>query len=365
MVEIGADPSTAAEAGFGRKRVRFQTVIFPDSPSARDAWIVARRGPRNRLDPTSAYASFIENETDESGHAAEVTTVFLTNRECPWRCLMCDLWQNTLEVSVPPGAIPAQISKALTALHPSGIRHPASVPRPFLKLYNAGSFFDTAAIPHSDYEAIARLCSPFDRVIVESHPALINRRFDEFHSLLQIHREGASTAAVLEVALGLETIHPVARDRLNKRVSLDQFRTAACRVVESGALLRCFVLVAPPFLGGDDPIASAVETARFAFDCGASVVALIPTRGGNGAMEQLLASGDWTPPGLVQLEQAFDLTLAERPSKRSGVRVFVDTWDLERFSACPACFSARKARLERMNHHQKAEAPLLCVPCRR
>ena len=42
--------------------------------------------------------------------------VFLTNRECPWRCVMCDLWKNTLAESVPIGAIPAQIDFALARL---------------------------------------------------------------------------------------------------------------------------------------------------------------------------------------------------------------------------------------------------------
>jgi len=335
---------------------------FPDSPSARDAWIVGRRGPRNRLDPSKAYAQFIEIEPDELGSPTEIATVFLTNKECPWRCLMCDLWRNTLEISVPPGAVPGQISKAIQDLGPTGARPKT---KRFLKLYNAGSFFDPHAIPTEDYPAIAALCAPFERVIVESHPALINARFDEFHPLVRSHRETKSQGPALEVALGLETVHPVARERLNKRVTLEQFRTAASSIVVSGAALRCFVLVAPPFLGGNDPVASAVDTAKFAFDCGASVVALIPTRGGNGAMEQLLRSGDWTPPTLAQLERTFDLTLDIRKTTASGDRVFVDTWDLERFSDCTACVPARKARLGRMNLYQRAEAPLPCVRCGR
>lgn len=333
---------------------------FPDSPAARDAWIVGRRGPRNRLDPSKAYARFVEIEPDEHGSPTDVATIFLTNKECPWRCLMCDLWQNTLDVSVPAGAIPDQISKALQLLAPTGA---ASAIRRFLKLYNAGSFFDPHAIPPEDYPAIAGLCAPFERVIVESHPSLINARFDSFHSAL---RQGRTNAApVLEVALGLETIHPIARDRLNKRVSLDQFRAAASRILESGAALRAFVLVAPPFLGGDDPVKSAVSTARFALECGADVVALIPTRGGNGAMDALRTSGDWTPPDLRQLEDAFDLTLESRSNKSRSPkpRIFVDTWDLERLSKCVACFPARRARLEGVNLSQTTTPTIACVHC--
>ena len=60
----------------------------------------------------------VETEADDDGGAVEVATVFLTNRECPWRCLMCDLWRNTLEETVPEGAIAAQIRYALERLPP-------------------------------------------------------------------------------------------------------------------------------------------------------------------------------------------------------------------------------------------------------
>src|SRR5437870_4659618 len=105
----------------------------------------------------------VEDERAESGEVVAVATVFLTNRECPWRCLMCDLWRNTVLETVPPGAIPAQIDYALAHL-------PAARQ---LKLYNSGSFFDQGAIPSSDYAAIADRARRFDRVIVECHPALV------------------------------------------------------------------------------------------------------------------------------------------------------------------------------------------------
>ena len=79
-----------------------------------------------------------------------MATIFLTNRECPWKCLMCDLWKNTLEDSVPPGAIPEQIREALRVLPPARR----------IKLYNAGSFFDGRAVPPEDHAAIAELVAP-------------------------------------------------------------------------------------------------------------------------------------------------------------------------------------------------------------
>src|SRR6266550_1585537 len=89
---------------------------YPERPKDRDRWILARRPERNRVDPSRPVAFLIEQEPAESGDVQKVATIFLANRECPWRCLMCDLWKNTLVETVPVGAIPAQIDYALSQL---------------------------------------------------------------------------------------------------------------------------------------------------------------------------------------------------------------------------------------------------------
>ena len=76
------------------------------------------------------WAFFVEEERSAAGEVVPVATVFLTNRECPWRCVMCDLWRNTLAEETPAGAIPTQIEYALERL-------PAARQ---IKLYNSGSF---------------------------------------------------------------------------------------------------------------------------------------------------------------------------------------------------------------------------------
>ena len=97
------------------------------------------------MNPLATVRLLVEEERAASGELVPVATVFLTNRECPWRCLMCDLWRNTLTESVPAGAIPEQIEYALARL-PTARQ---------IKLYNSGSFFDLHAIPIEDYPAIA------------------------------------------------------------------------------------------------------------------------------------------------------------------------------------------------------------------
>ncbi len=48
------------------------------------------------MDPFRPYAFLSEDERSREGAIVPVNTIFLTNRECPWHCVMCDLWKNTL-----------------------------------------------------------------------------------------------------------------------------------------------------------------------------------------------------------------------------------------------------------------------------
>ena len=180
------------------------------TPPYGDEWILALRPARHTVSPDRPYACLVEKEPAGDGRVVDVATVFLSNRECPYRCLMCDLWKNTLEESVPRGAIAQQIREALAALPPARQ----------VKLYNAGSFFDPHAIPPGDHAEIAAALRAFDRVIVEAHPSLVGDACQRFHDRI---------AGRLEVAMGLETVHPGVLPRLNKRMTLERFGEAAAR----------------------------------------------------------------------------------------------------------------------------------------
>ncbi len=351
------------------------TTSYPESPAGRDDWIRSRRPERQAVDPQRPYAYLVERERTEGGELANVATIFLTNRECPWRCLMCDLWRNTLTESVPPGAIPAQIDYALAELAVRR-RPPGAGPEPIqrLKLYNSGSFFDPRAIPIADYPAIAGRARPFDQVIVECHPALVGDAALRFRDLLDgFTRESQSSpqthppsdaalrrksGARLEVAIGLETVEPRVLDRLNKRMTLADFARAARFLDEHGIALRAFVLVKPPFLDEAAGLEWAKRSIDFAFNEGAAVVSLIPTRSGNGALDALAATGDFAPPRLATLEAALGYGVAQNRG-----RVFADEWDLEKFSTCALCFPARQDRLRRINQRQELPPPVGCPIC--
>jgi len=166
-------------------------------------------------------------------------------------------------------------------------------------------------------------------------------------------------ATKLEVAMGLETAHPQVLEKLNKRMTLDQFRRAAEFLRANDIALRVFVLVKPPFLDEAEALDWAKRSIDFALDCGATVVSLIPTRFGNGALEVLAERGEFFPPKLATLEAALDYGIG---LKRA--RVFADLWDVEKFSDCKECFERRRARLGEMNLRQITRPQVACECCR-
>lgn len=313
------------------------TSPYPIHGAERDQWIIARRPARETLDPLLPYAFLLEEEFSAASEVVPVATIFLTNRECQWRCVMCDLWRNTLTESVPIGAIPQQIDHALANLPPARQ----------IKLYNSGSFFDRNAIPVQDYPAIAGRANQFERTIVESHPALINQSCLRFRDLLSNR---------LEVAVGLETAHPKILEKLNKRITLNQFSVAAEYLRLNEVDLRVFILVQPPFMKSDEALYWAERSLNFAFDCGATAATLIPTRGGNGAMEVLAQLGEFTPPRLDIVESAMEYGL----NLRHG-RVFVDLWDLQNTVSPCDCHRLRIERLRMMNLTQRILDRIDCM----
>ena len=312
---------------------------YPDSRAARDAWILARRvgiARTEKLHPRHPSHWLRESEPDPAGGQASILTVFLTNKECPWRCLMCDLWRHTLEETVPVGAIPEQLERALAA---DQVEHPRRAQ--WLKLYNAGSFFDSQAIPAADWPKLALKAQSFERLVVECHPKLIREdRILPFQRLL-----GSGTR--LELALGLETAHPEVLERLNKGIDREDFQRSAHWIRHHDMDLRVFVLVKPPFLNESEALEWACRSIDFAFDCGANTISLIPTRSGNGALESLSARGEFAPPRPETLESA----LAYGIQLGRG-RVFADTWDLEKLEPNAIRCSSLRARLEHANQEQ-------------
>lgn len=314
------------------------------------------------IDPWEPLGTSWEEERQPGGGVARVLTVFLAGAECPFSCVFCDLWRHTLDGPTPSGALPAQIEKALAAAGP--IPDGAQI-----KLYNASNFFEARAVPPEDDEAIAALLAPFAQVIVECHPRLVGTRAERFAArLAEIDAVAPATSAVapsparargrLQVAMGLETVHPQALPRLGKAMTLDDFAGAAARLRAIGCGVRAFVLVGAPFVPADEAAEWAVRSAAWAFAKGVEHVSLIPVRGDGDALRALAERGEFTRPALDSVEDAFDRCLA----LGAGV-VTVDTWDLDRLLSCDGCREARRDRLQRLNLSGSVEPRVQCEGC--
>ncbi len=287
---------------------------------------------RVAVDPRKPVAFWVEEERQADGSIQSGVTILIANRECPWRCLMCDLWTQTTERPVEPGDVPAQIEFALGSV--------GSSVGGWIKLYNAGSFFDAGAIPAVDYPRIAELCRGFGRVVVESHPKLVGNATWRFQGALEGN---------LEVAMGLETANEEVLGRLNKRITLADYEGAARELIGRNCGVRTFLLLQPPFMKPEEAGEWACRSIDFAQGCGSDPVIVIPTRAGNGAMERLIRSGDFSIPSLSLLER-----VVEYGVKRGRGRVFGDLWDLERSALSGEDDIAILHRLRWMNRYQTA-----------
>jgi uncharacterized Fe-S cluster-containing MiaB family protein len=145
---------------------------------------------------------------------------------------------------------------------------------------------------------------------------------------------------------------------LNKRLDLARFDRAAGLLADYGVDLRVFVLLGVPYVDPREAVDWAVRTAEYAARRGATRIALIPVRAGNGEMERLEALGHFVPPRLVQLEAALDRCLELKP-----VVVEADLWDVDRLAACAQCRSSRIERLRRVNLTGRPEQPVDCSAC--
>lgn len=302
--------------------------------------ILAKRPAKQLVDPAVPYAFLVEPECAADGTVRDVATLFLSNAECPFHCLMCDLWKQTLDRRGPPAEIAKQIRYALERL-PSASS---------IKLYNSGNFFDPVAISPGQYADIAQEVQRFETVIVENHPRLTTERCLAFRDLI--------APAQLEVAIGLETAHPELLAALNKQMTLEQYDNAVRFLVSHNIAVRTFLLLRPPFLSEAEGVDWAIRSLTYAFDRGVECCSLVPTRAGNGVMETLEATGEFSAPSGASME----FVLEQGLSMKRG-RVLMDLWDAQRFFVCADCKQERIARLNRMNLTQMILPRVQCQRC--
>jgi archaeosine synthase beta-subunit len=288
------------------------------------------REPRHEVDPSRPYAFFQEAERSREGIIESVATVFLTNRECPFSCVMCDLWKHTLRDVISAGMIPRQIEHALANLQPCDS----------IKLYNSGNFFDPQAIPFADHDRIASIVRGFRTVVVENHPKLCRDICSEFAERI--------SPARLEVAIGLETSHQPTLRWLNKGMELADFEKAVHKLLDAKISTRVFVMLGFPGMSREESVERALQTIEYAASLGVDCFSVIPTRSTMPAFEREEKMGRFLAPTGRMLELVADQGIALNKG-----RVFVDLWDAESLFRDDTRGLERIARLHEMNLTQQ------------
>ena len=182
---------------------------------------------KNIVTESKANGAFSEPELTRNGIVEDHNIILTTNKECSFRCVMCDLWKNTLDYRVKDGAIAKQVKNALNSLPKA--KH--------LKLYNAGSFFDRQSIPKPDTFEIADYIQEYETLIVEVHPKLIGKPCFEFADYLQPQ---------LEVAMGLETVDELQQKRRNWYAArVLRYTAKHCGYHSIDIHFKCFINTVP------------------------------------------------------------------------------------------------------------------------
>ncbi len=313
--------------------------------------------------------TLLEQESDGRGGTVLTATYFLTGSECRFTCSFCDLWKYTVDQPTPPGSLVRQIDSLHEQIAKSG-----AAPR-WLKLYNASNFFDPKNVPESECQEIALRCRGFERIIVENHASLFRSK-----TCRESAEQFASTCgAHLEVAMGLETIEPIAESLLNKSLHRSAFIDACDFLRSAGIGIRAFVLLQPPGTVTAESVDWAVRSCEFAFETGVERCSVLPTRDGNGWLDLLEQSGTWKPPNIDQMEQTLLKLLGKGHALRNAkgavgfgsdecsppCRVAtLDLWDWERvLGGCAECRSERYAILSEMNLRQVPIHRTVCPCC--
>lgn len=236
-----------------------------------------RRGPK---EPVSVW----REQENLGGEAVEAGVAILRTSGCAHSrgggCTMCGYNIESSE-EVTAADISDQFRRASERLE--GVR--------FLKVYTSGSFLDDREMPPEVRGDILGWCR--DRgvgLLFESRAEFVTE--EGLRSALDAHDD-------IEVAVGLESANDdVLRYSINKGMTVADYDSAAEVVKRSGARLRSYVLLKPPFLTEAEAIEDSIAAAKHAARV-SDTVSVNPVNIQKGTMvERLWRSWSYRPPWL-------------------------------------------------------------------
>ena len=243
-------------------------------------------GTRNR--PLSVW-----KERDSiRGRAVDALVMILDGPGCTWSkkvgCTMCGYNNNVDRNAVSEKELLMQVEYAMDRYESE----------PYIKIFTSGSFLDPNEIPKdAQISIISKIgdAAPSSRVLVESRPEFI-----EDKQLAALRR----FVADLEVAIGLESSSDIIRARyIRKGFTYSQYAEGADLIIDSGCLLKTYLLLKPPLLGewgSMEDAKNSIADIRDSFP--GSRISVNPMNiQTNTHVERLFAAGLYRPPWLWSL----------------------------------------------------------------
>ncbi len=197
--------------------------------------------PKNKT-PVASWLDY--DFFSEEQKPVKCLTVILRTVGCRWRkCTMCGYWHESADVT--QSDILAQLERAFRNSPDEDF---------ILKIFTSGSFLDEREISSDTRKEIAKMVKKrkIKKLIVETRP--------EFVSAEKI--ADLEVVEHLELAIGLETADDFIRSKyINKGFSLEDYKTAAKIVNESGATVKTYLLLKPPFVSEKKAIEDVIKSA--------------------------------------------------------------------------------------------------------
>jgi radical SAM enzyme (TIGR01210 family) len=218
--------------------------------------------------------------------------VVLVTRGCRWYhasgCSMCG-YSNESDDSGEDIRIGRQLEKVRSRYGE----------QPLVKVFTSGSFFDERELePDERSEVLGTINEMLQgkdgTLLVESRPEFISRE------VLASIKE-ALGGSDLMVALGLESSNDkVLKESINKGFTFSDYQEAARTIIASGARLKTYLLLKPPFLSETEAVTDCIQSIQDIADLNIpQIVSINPMNIQNYTLvEHLFRRGEYRPPWL-------------------------------------------------------------------
>lgn len=251
--------------------------------------------PRRRMSKRRNVEEYISCWTESEvldGEIVDALTVILRTSGCSWArkggCTMCGYYDDC-NPEVEGKDLITQMKRAFKRFSGQKI----------LKIFTSGSFLDESEVPPDVRREILSMASErFEQVVIETRPEFLREESLE---------ECLSLFGNIQVALGLESANNLVLEHsINKGFLFEDYLEAARKVKESGASLKTYLLIGPPFLTEFEAVRDSVESAK-KIQSITDIISFNPVNVQNGTLvERLWRRNEYRPPWLWSVVEVLE-----------------------------------------------------------